>query len=89
MVFNEIAAGERTSGFITDSDTANMKEEKVEGGGGGGGGVCAVCGDKATGIHYRVLSCEVRGRGMSSSLHDYLHQLKSTLINYNYIDCTH
>ena len=36
-----------------------MKEEKVEGG--GGGGVCAVCGDKATGIHYRVLSCEVRG----------------------------
>ena len=38
-----------------------MKEEKVEGGGGGGGGVCAVCGDKATGIHYRVLSCEVRG----------------------------
>ena len=71
------------------TNTANMKEEKVEGGGGGGGGVCAVCGDKATGIHYRVLSCEVRWWGMSSSFYDHLHQLKSTLINCNYVDCTH
>ena len=36
-----------------------MKEEKVvKTESGGGGNVCAVCGDKATGIHYRVQSCE-------------------------------
>ena len=36
-----------------------MKEEKVDKSDNkGGGNVCVVCGDKATGIHYRVQSCE-------------------------------
>ena len=35
-----------------------MKEEKIERKDESGGNVCAVCGDKATGIHYRVQSCE-------------------------------
>ena len=58
MVFNESSKRENFLHFYRlRANAANMKEEKVE----GGGGVCAVCGDKATGIHYRVLSCEVRG----------------------------
>ena len=60
MVFNESSKRENFLHFYRlRANAANMKEEKVEGG--GGGGVCAVRGDKATGIHYRVLSCEVRG----------------------------
>ena len=61
-----ITRSKHPNSFKFQNNLVTMKDDKVC-------SVCSVCGDKATGIHYRVLSCEVRGRGMSSSFHDYLH----------------